>query len=395
MNKTDVAAITIKKSFNKKWWDSKRTLKVRGSGTGEALEEWKKQCPEDVAALKDPADVEKAEATCEKVRKTLKTALSKAGDDEHMVAGIKKMMKLIDEYEVELLNQKKAQTNKYAELNSNLQDVIDLTRQLRQALPQQANTIKDVRKRVEEYEEAADMVELLDESGKQKLLREITDDEGEIDKVDKAVSNMALAVKKADGKYREDVYTASKDAKFRPTLERYRKGTAEFDAEHSEVYDGVTELRRRLSTVKLIVEKGETVEGAIEELKKLETIMGSMEIAHFRETVEIMKERTPTIMEWSKNPSAMTDKNWERAALWEDDAKGAMDKVPTTTRTLENAKRDLQRYARKYGENTDVKRLLATITKLYNEAIADRGKMLKFSPPYRKQLESLLEKHHS
>jgi hypothetical protein len=44
MDKQEVAAITIAKSFNKKWWESKRSSKAKGSGVGKALDGWQQTC---------------------------------------------------------------------------------------------------------------------------------------------------------------------------------------------------------------------------------------------------------------------------------------------------------------------------------------------------------------
>jgi len=290
---------------------------------------------------------------------------------------------------------KKAQTNKYVGLNASLQEIIDLTRTFREKLPPHANTVVGVRKQVEEFQKTADNVDQLDGSGKNKLLGAIGMEEEKIKKVDKELASMTLALKGKEKDLRNDIFAASKDAKFRPILDKYRNGTADFDREHAEIYDGATELAGRFARLRKQIEKGETIESVLEELNKMVTIMESAMVGHFRETVEIMKERTPTIMGWIKDQKSMTPRNWQDAALWEDDAKGALDKAPTTSRMLETLAADMKRYGVKYGQNAMAKPLLAQVAKLYQAALKDRETMLKFSPPYRKQLQTLLESNHS
>ena len=42
MKKKDVASISYKTAFNKTWWESKRSSKVKGCGVGNALDRWQK-----------------------------------------------------------------------------------------------------------------------------------------------------------------------------------------------------------------------------------------------------------------------------------------------------------------------------------------------------------------
>jgi hypothetical protein len=123
--------------------------------------------------------------------------------------------------------------------------------------------------------------------------------------------------------------------------------------------------------------------------------MGGAQVGHFHETIEIMKERSPKIAEWSKDLKVMAPRNWQDAALWEDDAKGAMDKAPTTNRMLTSLMTDMQRYNKKFGQNQLAKSRLGEAARLYQTASKDRDLMLKLTPLYRKQLQALLEKNHA
>jgi hypothetical protein len=396
MDKKEVAALSLQRSFNKKWWDKHRSFKIRGSGTGEALADWQQHCPEDVAQLKDPADVIKAESTCEALRKTLKVASGKCDkSDEEMLAAIKKMQKLIDEYELSLLNLKKAQTNKYTELNKSLQEIIDAARHFLLELPALAKSVNVIQEEVERIEERVEHVEQMDKSDKKALLLDIATEQKQLKGIDERLATMAKDMKNLETPHRNAIFDASKDAKFRPTLEKFRTGTAEFDRGHAEIYDLATDMAGRLGRAKLALEKGETVEGVIEEINKMLVVLEGAVVGHFRETLDVMKERTPKVMEFAKDPKSLTPRNWQDLALWEDDAKGAVDKNPTTSRMLDGLLRDIKKYGDKYGRNPKVKPLINQAIGLYQARIKEREVTLKFADPYRKQIQALLEKNHA
>ena len=108
MDKKTVASISFAKSFNKKWWDSNRSSKIKGTGTGALLDVWAKACPPAVEKMSGD-QIKSAKAACEKLETSFHNAAKMCGKTEQDDAdGIKKLLGLLETYQHLLGEREKA-----------------------------------------------------------------------------------------------------------------------------------------------------------------------------------------------------------------------------------------------------------------------------------------------
>ena len=391
MNKKDVAAISIATAFNKKWWDGHRSSKVKGTGTGAQLDAWRKACPDAVGGMTLGA-LDKAEAACDLLEKSLKAAQAKCGDKEaDDLAGIKKMLAQLDGYQTQLANQRKALTNADAGVANAIGDICKAIKDQNAELEKIGSEAKDLRERVANYEQRA--ARNLMEAAKKQLLEVVRADTKFAKDLELRCNAATDSVKRAEQPHVKDIAAARVNARLLKAVENYDTQRTEHGKNFQKVVDIVQNCVIDLLAVEKKFAGADTADKVI---KSLEAQLTAIEYApgadRYAGIMDMVKRHAGDLIKAAQKPEQISPDDWQKFAEVADEFQVEFGQVSDTDNTLARGLKSVTKTAEPFKGVLLVDQQVEAAKRLVAKRAKERADMMKVAPVFQKQLKDLLSK---
>ncbi len=384
MDKKAVAEISLQKAFNKKWWDSNRSSKIKGTGTGALLDSWKKACPQAVEKLSQ-TQIETARKASVAVNKSLLAAQKMCGKSEQDdLTGIKKMLGLLGTYG-ELLDEREKAIKALA---TNLDNICTVYTNAKPELARIAQETGAVHDRVVSAEKES--AKNLSETDKKKLLETLKAIETDLGKLEKAAEKVGLAAKNAEEPFKKSFKAAREDKGLRPAFARYDTLTKGFDEISDRLHDQIKGIN--LDLVELIkdVSGSQTIDTTLKVLDNQENYLDSPTYMVYVDIVDKARVWLPRIVNARKNPEQVSQKEWSDYAGLQGEIESAARQMSSVDAQLGRVLKMSMKATARFKDDQRVEAYMKRITLGVKKRGEERSQMMKVLPTFQKQLQELL-----
>ncbi|MCY2996006.1 MAG: hypothetical protein NTY19_50375 [Planctomycetota bacterium] len=391
MDMKDVAAISYEKSFNKKWWESKRSSALKGSGVGKALDEWQKNCKKPIPQMIQ-RELEAAESTCAALRKALKGALAKCGDKQkETVAGCKKYLQLVNDFSSDVADRAKKIGNDMTSMSVALEGfatkiVPTATKRVNDA----AASLPERRKKIQPWLALA--AKPMTDKEKETLLKTVEDEQKALAAVLEDIGAGGEIVKKGLEVLEKTLAECRKQPQFRPALAKHAKTVAVFQDVWDIRYNDCQDVQNEVLEVFVALTKTATSDGAAEAMKeKAKVLKVSPQFMSLGENLTMCKEWVAAIVEFQKNPQGLTDQQWDKVEFIERELKAAVTTSKGNLRIMERWYKPVPQLYAAWKSNPTVADNYRKAATLYQEYKAAFEKFQKLAPAVQAALDKLYE----
>lgn len=331
MNEKDVKSISYKTAFNKKWWESRRSSKVKKSGVGDALDRWQKNCHPKIDKM-TPKEVEEAKITCQSLTKALKSAIGKCGKlQKDTKQGCEKYVKLVEDYE-------KKVDNHLVAINQNTRDVRLALEQVQALLPKATKEVQAIQTSVAKSlaafgklkKEVDRLGNLTDEKTRTKKEKELGDaftkalmelEQTTTRKLTKANESVDTVLSSLE----EKIAIARLDPQFRTAIAQHKKTVDTYEKLYDEVFEELQSVKTDFTAYYQRMGAMEKSQDAIKLMKKYRGyVVENPFRPELQSTLDDLKKNAKTIHGFSQDTGAMTERQWVQVDDIDDNAKGAL-----------------------------------------------------------------------
>jgi hypothetical protein len=386
MDMKDVAAISLELSFNKKWWESKRAIAAKGSGTGKALDEWQKNCKKPIDQM-SCKEVQAAEDTCALLCKCLKVAISKCKDKQkETLEGCKKYLKLVDKFETDLAARSKQLSNALAGVIVALENYrTKVLAPATQILSKLVGALPQKRKIVELLQTRA--VKVKEPQEREVVVKQIATEADILTRLEKQINDASnsTGVSAALKKLAPVIAVARKDPRFRAALVQFQKDQDTFDMLMTKGGDEALNLRNELN----LIEPCKTNEAAVHEMQEMVKALQNPVISGLDDLVADWKLNAESLQEAMSDPSAIPPENWDLIDKWEDSLREEAVQLGSAYTAAERSWKNAQAYAKPFLKDEKIVGLLKEAQKLYAPIKKHWDEYCKVTPPILKLIATL------
>lgn len=384
MDKKTLSTISISKSFNKKWWDSNRSSKIKGTGTGALLDAWQKATATPVEKM-SAAQIKAAQDASAKLDDSLNKARKLCGkaekDDQD---GIDKMLGLLEVYSGMLI-ERSTVLAKRAEV---LKELTNTYNEQKPVMGQIAKEMGELREELKRLEERAK--EDLSEVEKNRLITDLKKVATGGDELAKRLEKSSLPPKNAQRSKEGDLKEARADKGFAAAIKQFDVALNGFDEISDQLHDEIKMLETDVTEAIKDAEGTETIDTTLKSLERYQMSLGAPTFQSWGDLVDKARVWLPKIIDAKKNPTKLSPKDWEDFVGLEKEIVGSARQASAADGQIARTIKISQKAAKRFEDDPRVTKAMQGVTHDASVLFKDRANMQKSYPVMLKQLQDLL-----
>ena len=385
MDRKTVGEISIQKAFNKKWWDSNRSSKIKGTGTGALLDTWKKTYSDTPGGF-STAEIAATRKAGEPLKKSLLEAQKLCGTSQpDDLAGIKKMIGLLETYESLLEDREKT----IKSLSDLLGQSISAYNDAKPGLLEAGKDLAEVDKRIKSAAEALEKP--LDGNQKQDLGRLLGVIDSDLEKLLGRIGQVMGKPNDIDSKAKGAFEGARKDKGMRPNFERYDAMKAGFfeigDRLYQQVQSRIVDVKEMIADVS----DSSTIETTVKMLNEFTEIVKSGTCDEFVYILDQAKDWLPRLIVAKRQPETVNQETIRGLMLLEEILVQSTRMALTIDGQIARMAKQSTKAASRFKQDPTVQKALQTFNDNVKRRLEERAKAMKMLPVLQKETREVLE----